>query len=172
MDQVLLDDGSRLNTLKYLSINNDDIIEGKANPINADTLNGQLPEYYAKTSDLDNYAKVEDLGLKMDLLWENASPSSEFAAQTVSLDLEDYQYIYLQCYLHNENDDKPLVTTLLSFSDSAFWIASPGYVTRVRRLSVTKTGITFEVGQKYATYAAAATTANGAIIPYRIYGIK
>ena len=45
-DQVVMDDGSRLNTLNYISIDNEDIIEGEANPVNADTLGGYSAEYF------------------------------------------------------------------------------------------------------------------------------
>lgn len=36
--------------------------------------------------------------LRMDLLWENASPTSSFAAQTVSVDLNGYDMVAVQVY--------------------------------------------------------------------------
>ena len=38
---------------------------------------------------------LNDSKLSMELLWENASPSSEFAGQTISLDLNGYEAIYV-----------------------------------------------------------------------------
>jgi hypothetical protein len=51
-DQVVMDDGSRLNTLNYISINNENAIEGEVNPVNADTLGGHSASDFALASDV------------------------------------------------------------------------------------------------------------------------
>ena len=80
IDQVLMDNGERLNA-NIINIQLDGAPEDNINfGINADTLGGQKPEYYATAEDL---AALNDSKLSMELLWENASPDSEFAAQTI-----------------------------------------------------------------------------------------
>ena len=44
-------------------------------------------------SDLDTKANSTDLGLKMDLLWTNPSPTIEFEPKTISLDLSEYDFV-------------------------------------------------------------------------------
>lgn len=42
-------------------------------------------------------------GLQMDLLWTNASPTSEFVPQTISLDLSNYKFVYIECKRQKDN---------------------------------------------------------------------
>ena len=71
---------------------------------NVNTLGGVAGE--AKTLAEQNSVKIataeqeisdinSSLGLKMDLLWTNASPSSNFGAQTISVDLSNYKGYYM-----------------------------------------------------------------------------
>lgn len=41
-----------ISEISFLDVNEDGVLVGKANPINADTLNGQLPDYYATAEQL------------------------------------------------------------------------------------------------------------------------
>lgn len=41
VDQVIMEDGSRLNSVGMLVVDNTDVVDGEANPINADTLGGK-----------------------------------------------------------------------------------------------------------------------------------
>ena len=49
VDQVIMPDGSRLNS-KVISVNMDNAEVGEPTPLNADTLGGQKPSYYAKAT--------------------------------------------------------------------------------------------------------------------------
>lgn len=91
----------------------------------------------------NKWSEWELVGLVMKTLWYNASPTSNFAAQTISLDLSKYQAVYISSV--RSTDDQ-------SFSGSAFLpIDTKAYlmgttdqfaVTR-RQVTVTKTGVTF-----------------------------
>ena len=79
---------------------------GDAPPINANTLNGRYEnELHVDNSDrlggvpANEYAKLVDLdninssGMSMELLWENASPTSTFASQHIYLDMTQYKRV-------------------------------------------------------------------------------
>ena len=51
MDQVIMEDGSRLNDCNFLTVDNGDSIEGEVVPVNADTLGGHKAEDFVKKSD-------------------------------------------------------------------------------------------------------------------------
>lgn len=98
------------------------------------------------------------------LLWTNPSPSATFGAQTISLDLSEYDAVDIECYL------------------------SAGGMTSVRRTEVGKLGEVGGLGSTGATYTRMATVASAGIAftegkngnttnntwatPYAIYGIK
>lgn len=100
VDQVVLEDGSRLNSelSKHLFIDVNNTNEAEPNSINADTLGGYAADEYARKDDLSEYAKTSDLenidtGVSVDLLWENANLLDEFAEQNIPLNLGDYYKI-------------------------------------------------------------------------------
>lgn len=108
----------------------------------------------------------------MDLLWTNASPTSAFAGQTVSIDLSDYKLVYINCSLANTTTDGS-TTALIKMNDygnlfHGFVGTGSGYYVACRRAYVTATGVTFTVGRACTTN----TTNNSICIPYQIYGIK
>ena len=51
IDQVIMEDGSRLNDCNFLTVDNGDSIEGEVVPVNADTLGGHKAEDFVKKSD-------------------------------------------------------------------------------------------------------------------------
>lgn len=102
---------------------------------------------------------------KMDLLWTNASPSSNFAAQTVSLDLNTYKYVRIRYEVTSAWQ-----VLFDFFVDNVKYVAH--FVTennsnsRVRDIVVSSTGITFGNG------IANGSTNNAEMKPIKIYGIK
>jgi len=80
---------------QYVDANSGDITidmegaeEGEANGINADTLGGQLPEYYATKEEVETR-------ISMKLLWENPNPTNVFTAQTITLINNDCEWFLI-----------------------------------------------------------------------------
>lgn len=107
---------------------------------------------------------------KWSLLWENASPTSDFAAQTIPLDLSGYDFVMV-VYKH---------WTTENVNNSAFCrvgqygrLLSHDYTLAYRDYHPETTGIYFNVGLVVATYNNSNVTQNtSAVIPLQIYGIK
>ena len=103
-------------------------------------------------------------GLEMELLWENASPTSGFSAQTLNLDLSEYEYIVVLC---------TAASTAIGFIGSSTVIQQPEGKNYLRRIEIKSDGIDFYDTYRYETYGTGATVvASDACIPYRIFGIK
>lgn len=107
-------------------------------------------------------------GMKMDLLWTNPSTTSSFSAQTVSLDLSDYD-IYAIDYIYS-NADK------YSFGLRFFKTDNSQNI-----LPINGNGST-TCGRRYVQYGASglqffdasynSNTNNTYVVPTHIYGIK
>lgn len=112
------------------------------------------------------------------LLWENASPNSQFVAQTVSLDLSTYKYVMVMFHEH-PSDAYPCKTgiypignkySVTSFTGASTAVTGAPYFIK-RMFTVQNNGITFE-GSYYATPTVQMAANNAEFIPVRIYGIK
>lgn len=114
-------------------------------------------------------------GVSMTLLWENASPASEFAAQTIALDLSGYDSVQVEF-----EESWQTITSRINvgkyggvdqIGDIYRDVAAYFYVAH-RDISVTTTGVSFSDRlYKYANEQWSRTDNNG-LIPFRIYGIK
>lgn len=110
--------------------------------------------------------------LQMDLLWTNPSPTADFAAQTINLNLADYIAVIVISKTHITGSHG-YTQYLLLIGTNNNEIGGPWLVdnadhsinTDTRQCSVTTTGVTF-------TTSRGENTAGSAIIPYQIYGIK
>lgn len=119
---------------------------------------------------------ITDIGAmtKPTLLWSNASPTSTFAAQTITLDLSAYNYVYIEnCYASGTSNylirrtelfSKGCTGTMLN-GNFFTWLSS-------RRATIDDSGITFSNG-KYA-YVGDTGQGEGAnyCIPLKIYGVN
>lgn len=102
-------------------------------------------------------------GVSMTKLWENASPTSVFAAQTISVNLSNYDYVAVETDAAFIIKKKGLVFVLSTCSDAMYY----------RTITPNANGVTFGVCNRAASYGSWDTTdANGKIIPSAIYGIK
>ena len=121
-----------------------------------------------------NYA---DGKLSMTLLWENASVNSRFPAQTLPLDLSEYDHVaivarwvasYEWCNQEMKIFGKEQGSDgrILSFAG-----ASTGIVSRFI-LSIDDTGITFSGGQHWSLSGSSLQENNSVAIPVNIYGVK
>lgn len=98
------------------------------------------------------------------LLWTNPSPTSAFAAQTVSLDLSDYDAVEIETLL-SVGGMTTTRTTDVGQMGEVGGLGSAG-ATYCRMATVATSGITFTEGKTNGT------TNNANAIPLRIYGIK
>lgn len=166
IDQVITEDGTRLNVLNYMSVDNDGAIEGEPNPVNADTLGGYSVEEILKyTSALENK-------LSMELLWENAAPESDFVEQTIPLNLSEYNCVaiysrgpYIMQFVF-----KGLASSLVGLVHE---ISTSNYVAcRSRSVSASDTGIKFGSGVEKKLTEKVITTLDSGVKPIYIYGVK
>lgn len=179
-DQIVMDNGSRLNTeiAKYVSVDTEDAAIGEVNPINADTLGGVLASEYAKQVDLENLENNLnnlDTGVHMELLWENASPSSEFAAQTLTIEnLDDYDafilYVDANSNVENRYGNGSLffdkTSTNLAICVSIYYAGVSKFFFRRFTVDFPAGTVTFGNGDNNDSAGAQY------LIPLSIYGIK
>lgn len=145
--------------------------EAEANPINADTLGGLLASDYAKQVDLNNLKNNLDnldAGLQMELLWENASPDSNFAAQTINLDLDGYERIKIEWRLHVKLENYIYGEYTVGNGIAISYASS---VASYRTAFFTENSITFNAPVQH-TYTGNNAENVALFIPIKIYGIK
>lgn len=132
--------------------------------------------YAADARALKTLKELIDAGMSADLLWENASPSSNFANQTVTVDCSDYRSVRIQ------------FSTILGASSYSWWnipvgsngicitgfYPSAGFTVVTRYVAVTKTAIAFgkDLGRVFGSTATNVTGTGEYMIPLTIYGIK
>ena len=99
------------------------------------------------------------------MLWKNASPTSAFGSQTLSLSLSDYDFIMIE---------SEMGSTFCKVGASTVMFSHNSYYPCRRTISTTTSGITFGEGLKYTACPgdAVATDKNTHCIPRYIYGIK
>ena len=115
---------------------------------------------------------------KKTLLWTNESPTSEFAAQTISLNLSGYDAVEIICRYSRTDDTSMRYICDVGNSASMYWFyytATDRKYTGVRSrnvVSVSTAGVTFDTCSGKAGNSTTNTSNNGYIIPVKIYGIK
>ena len=103
--------------------------------------------------------------LSMALLWENASPESSFAAQTVEIDLTDFIGVFV--YYRNQSGGSVYYSTgFIGKGDSFTLLYVP---TTSSSAVVTRKGTVDENGVNFLTTSNETTTYD---IPVKIYGVK
>ncbi len=103
-------------------------------------------------------------GNSMELLWENASPTSAFAAQTVALDLADFAGVFI--YYKNQSTGSVYYSTgFIGKGDEFTLVYTPSVASTVavaRKGSVSATGVTFADTSNSTAYD----------VPVKIYGVR
>jgi hypothetical protein len=109
------------------------------------------------------------------LLWTNASPTSDFAAQTVALDLSAYADVKIDCLRVNTSPDifsffvKPGETAYM-YTIGNLDFANAYVLTTMRRANVGSNGVVFEDAlRKYTNVQTKGQVINALLIPERIY---
>lgn len=108
-------------------------------------------------------------GMSMDLLWTNSSPTTAFASQTVSLDLNNYEYVYIVARATTGEAYYSSFIVKVGAAEQLLCVATT-YL-RKRNASVTTSGVTFDGGYNQASVNSWDGNTSSAI-PYQIYGIK
>lgn len=106
-------------------------------------------------------------GISAVQLWQNSSPTSAFAAQTVQLDLSNYDGILLVFLATTTDTNRQSSMICLKGHTSVFFDIYVGTTAvRSRSAQVTDTGVKFSTGYNN-------TSSNtSSAIPYQIFGIK
>ena len=127
---------------------------------------------YIQNADTNTYLEKK---LSMELLWENGSPSSEFGGDMISLDLSNYDGIYL-VYKYGTTSSIIYTHFQLGLGTSVLLMTNAVNTTnlyaRSRNINITADGV--EIGACY-THKYNDTTyseSNNYMIPIEIYGIK
>lgn len=129
---------------------------------------------YAEAQTLTDAEKAqarENIGADWVLLWQNASPTSPFGTQTISVDLSDYSELKLIIRASTTNAGENI-----GFADvpatgfQVFWLASGIFNARAFS-GITASGVSFNTGRKYTTYGNPVED-NAIGVPLRIYGRK
>ena len=109
------------------------------------------------------------------LLWTNPNPTSKFTAQTIALDLSDYDYVEI------EQDEIECCQTMristANGSGKTWEFLGQTYVNTVsgfyyRSIGVVENGISVSDCQTKPLAGGNRTVINQNLIPYKIYGIK
>lgn len=108
-------------------------------------------------------------GMKMDLLWTNSAPTRAFASQTISLDLTDYNYVYI--IVKATTGEAYYSSFIVEVGGAEQLICVATTYLRKRNASVTASGVTFDGGYNQSSVSAWEGNTSSAI-PYQIYGIK
>ena len=126
--------------------------------------------------DSGNPPTAEDVGAtSTELLWENASPTSDFSAQTISVALSSYEKALIY-YFDNNNANTGLceISAIVRIGNKFKLITHDGFV-EYRKGTANTAGITFEDAHYASTYGQGTSSnpvLNNYIIPIAIYGIK
>ena len=115
-------------------------------------------------------------GVSMKSLWTNASPTSDFATQTISLNLSGYEYVLVR-YLYSTDYQSQNQIAIVKVGGDAYLtftgVASTNIYLSQRTISVGSNSVAFGA-PVYKTYASTSnpTVNNKYCIPVEIIGIK
>ena len=102
----------------------------------------------------------------MTLLWKNASPTSNFATQTISLDLSEYQLVAIEYRFKTDIANMQVIIGKVGATVILDVISSGGYV-GIRAAITSETGVKFNNAHYNGN-----DNVTGYIVPTAIYGIK
>lgn len=120
--------------------------------------------------------KDEPVGAFPTLLWKNASPTSAFAEQTISVDLSAYDLTYIFFRYSTATDQRNVLIADKGTSciDFISYQKNEGLALRVssRTVAVRDQGVSFSSCTEKETTKTSITTKDNCVIPTAIYGIK
>lgn len=130
-------------------------------------------ETTARQEAINNIENMINNGvLKFDLLWTNANPKSEFAQQTISVNLSTYDLILIDFFRDSISD---LTSQILIPSESQYssitMYSWPLATILYREFHIADNSISFSDGARMINFGTD-THDNYKMIPYKIYGVK
>ena len=113
-------------------------------------------------------------GISMTLLWENASHTSEFVAQSIALDLSGYDLVAVVPKPWNGAKINETIDFVFAKVGSKGFIQYTGNVNYLREFESTISGIAFADCMQYLSYGwdGSSQATNSSLIPLVIYGLK
>ena len=114
-----------------------------------------------------------DTGIHCNLLWENADPTSGFAAQTVAVNLSLYTTVKIAYTPSNTSSFSGISITELAIGASTVLNGCYYYFTN-RGVTVSADGVAFAEGKRFdSTYGSStASTYSNGCVPLKIWGIR
>ena len=138
--------------------------EAVALAVNSENLGGLPASDYLLAA---NAAQLT--GIKMELLWENASPTSAFAAQLVSCDLTDVGIVLIELRPNAPSTVTFFAVCSLGGKTYPQYLYSSYFVQR--STSVDASGVTFGDGESI-NYGSSISQSNSRAVPTKIWAIK
>ena len=119
--------------------------------------------------DVLNDVEALDIGVGMELLWTNASPTSSFAAQTIAVNLSGYGLVLITYMMRTSiNDILASPITPVGYGGMMATKNTGLANLRFRYFVSSVSGVRVEP----ATGTGGTTVENDFCIPYQIYGVK
>ena len=131
-----------------------------------------LPETATPDAALAEIARQlsEGGGVKIDLIWENASPNSSFVIGTVKINnIADYDGVFVE---FKDNSESYLANATSFVFSKNFSVQTVGFnvYARIRSITITSNGVSFSTAYKYPNNVE--TQDDSQLVPVKIYGIK
>lgn len=116
-------------------------------------------------------------GISIKKLWQNASPTSDFAGQTLSLNLSEYDYVEIVFKSYKTISGEYISKFKVGSQGNLYTLTNIGVASAAsyatyRSVTTNQSGITFGAGGFKYTSNNTWNLDNGYAIPVRIYGIK
>lgn len=107
--------------------------------------------------------------LQMDLLWTNASPTSEFQDVSIMLELNEYKFVYVIFKVATDIDE--YVSKLYKIGLVKQFCMAMNPQPRYRHTSVYNSGVQFH--RSFLVTGITTESVNSSqMIPYQIYGVR
>ena len=106
------------------------------------------------------------------LLWTNPNPASNFAAQTINIDLSKYDYVVIETFRPSGKDYycNDIIKVGYKKTIIAGWTLANGYGLQGRMFTVEKSSVI--IGSGYASGTSGNSVNDAVCIPINIYGVK
>ena len=156
-----------------VSFEDETVYTQEGDSFGASDMNATNGKVNALEGDIDNIN--DNLSKTMVKLWENTSPSSNFVAQDIPLDLSNYRMIKIICN-HSKATYIRSISADVMVGDSMYLTKVMPESTTLKMYCMQRTVVTSSSQVSFgdclfATTTSASITSNDRMIPYQIYGV-